>query len=229
MPLALPGYWKVPVEYSVDMVYPCWDTAVCDGGSGSEQCVTGHAGPYCGLCAEGWAIGAGQRCVDCGDTESRTTGNQALLTTLGFWGVSLIMALVFIGVERLIKALGKGGSGWSKFMSITYDMIQWKLKVVVTFFQIIATLQSTFNVTFPPSALAFVGSVRGLVDFNVLEVINFRCIVPYNYISSIVFMTATPIIIELGLCICLALSVYWYSKWKLPIFVKMKSAFCLVP
>ena len=111
-------------------------------GHGNGQCVDGHTGPYCGLCKPGWALGAGNKCVECSASGAlNSLSNPLFIVTLSAWG--MIGAAWLMGMALLsifcIRARRRGQRiklrvpNWLRQFK---DRVVSKVKVLISFFQV---------------------------------------------------------------------------------------------
>lgn len=89
------GYWRVDGES--DTILQCPVSAACEGSSsnssyGDNLCRTGHEGPYCSVCKDGYFKEYNGLCEEC--SASSLPNSFLLLGIISFIGVGLIYLLI---------------------------------------------------------------------------------------------------------------------------------------
>jgi len=156
-----PGYWRASLLTA--RLYRCDDSDTCDGSSGSSKapavgrslkdsikdadryCAAGHGGPRCELCLEqGHYFSAERdRCVACPDSATR----------FAIIGVAAVGAVIVLAVVSAVSADDSplrvpAFSRIARRLSLMRATtgIQAKAKVVISFYQISATLGVVYGV-----------------------------------------------------------------------------------
>ncbi|GMI04648.1 hypothetical protein TrVE_jg1407 [Triparma verrucosa] len=172
----LPGFWRTSPS-SID-VLKCSNEAACIGNENST-CFTGHRGPLCELCEDGFALTAGA-CLSCEDGGVSTAIGGVVVTLL----ILSLAAWCFSRrrVEQL-KSLADGNG-----LSFT--------KTGLGYVQIIATLSSTLLVEFGPY---FGGLTKILAAFN-LDFVSFLplgCVTNMDHHSRLLMYTLVVAVFDL--------------------------------
>jgi len=88
------GYWRVDGES--DTILECPVPAACVGASsssyGDNLCRTGHEGPYCSVCEDGYFMEYNGLCKEC--TGESLTNSYILLSLISVMGVGLVILLI---------------------------------------------------------------------------------------------------------------------------------------
>ena len=98
----LPGYWRQSAGAAY--VRPCpvkGNTSCAGGANASELCTTGHRGPFCSLCEDGYYGGRGVGCQRC-DVELASLTIGAVIG--GACGAILLCMLILLRVRRTSAA-----------------------------------------------------------------------------------------------------------------------------
>jgi hypothetical protein len=189
------GWWRSDsaadaVQAAVDgtlevgvTLYACYN-GVCRGSEGAglettvpdsdKQCEEGFYGPVCALCTDGYTRQS-DRCVVCPHMDAqRVTG---------------VMLLVLVVVMLCVLAYRLRKSQWLQPAV---------LKVVLGFYQLVAVMQSSFNVIFPP---AYGGALHGikLALGSVADLPSMACAFEVNWFQRLYTWTFGMLAFALGL------------------------------
>ena len=176
-----PGYWRVS-NRSLD-VRPCVGSRdSCVGGPvagefGIGYCKQNHRGPYCSLCIADF-YREDDACKSCDDA-SPSAGLYALIV------LAVMCAALAVLYKQSAACRALAGKLNTRSMIV-------KLKLAVTFFQIVLLLPVVFLVAYPTEYVNFL-SVFEALNINIVEVFKLGCVPSWDFHSSVVFMCALPL------------------------------------
>ena len=197
------GHWRP--GFGTTVARPCPHRAVCANGtspsavydrSSDATCVAGRGvgGAYCLLCMEPathYFDAAAERCLPCAETAG---GAVALLVAL-----ALALAGVTLVRGRLSTQLGSTWRWWRAHA--TRVSFRAKLRVVISFTQIVTQLESVYVLQYPHAFGAFVGGL-GFVNVDLHEWVpslRLSCLVGARSLSSQLLVAAfVPLGVALG-------------------------------
>merc|ERR1711871_1357356 len=133
--------------------------------------------------------------------------SQAALLYILFACGFVVCAMIFIGfgILTLIENLRHFEKMFSvckrlwQMISRISARVNTKIKILIGYFQIIDMSAIAFGISYPPIFLDFLRMLRGVLDFNIVELLSLRCFVQNDYISTLMYMTALPLGIEVAL------------------------------
>lgn len=187
------GYWRVD-EHSDD-VLKCPQKIACRGGLDvKDQCRSGHEGKYCSVCQDGYVHSAEGSCSEC-----RSGSFLAVAIT-----VPLVIALIFISFvlvniysDRIKTFLNAQILALAdKAQEYNVSSFRTKIKIMITFIQILSQMPSVFGALFPDGFLSFMG-IFGLFNLNVLNFFSLGCAIKSNYYQELLTATIGPIVLFL--------------------------------
>lgn len=156
--LGLPvGYWRA--SPATAEVYRCHDSDTCLGSLASAAraralgdhvastgayCSEGHAGPRCELCVDDkeYFSADERRCVAC-----PTLWRRVVLFFSVSLGVAMLISVLYLGYILNLKRSSSGAQLVNRLTDICHSVdLQPKVKVLVSFYQICATLTTVYGV-----------------------------------------------------------------------------------
>ncbi|CAM9623221.1 unnamed protein product [Scytosiphon promiscuus] len=182
------GYWRSSSTSTV--IRECYETESCTGGS-EEYCKIGYSGPFCAVCADGYAAGSGYTCSKC-------TGARAMVTV----GVGIVLSTVgVIAVATTVKYLGSLDEVSSveerqSTLEARFEgsRLSRGVKIVIVSWQIVSQFSSVASVTYPDVYDAFVG----YMDFLKLDVawmLSAKCWFETDFYDSLLAITIGPLVV----------------------------------
>jgi predicted outer membrane repeat protein len=181
------GYWRVDMTSA--NVLECPQQDLCLGGTNtSTQCSTGSSGPYCSVCNEGYTPNRSGVCYSCDD--SATVAEQ-LVSTILFVVVILVVALVIKFRKKLIRYSTKTLNKVLK--NRKFRTLRVKVKIIISFCQIVYQLGPALNIVFPNIFLAYL-NYYSIFQLNLLLIPNVNCVVKANYYDELVVSTISPFV-----------------------------------
>jgi len=158
----MPSYWRT--SYSSAEILKCDNEAACTPPANStDVCALSHVGPFCEMCAEGFALAAGA-CVSCKDGKTASVALAVIvavvLGALG-WCVNSLKDR-----DEAKEAVGAGGLFFKRFKLPAKLLLQVSPfifhcvcspshAVCLQYYQIISMLEVALNLGFPPVMSGF--------------------------------------------------------------------------
>jgi predicted outer membrane repeat protein len=195
------GYWRQC--QSCHVIEPCRLTDVCLGGENvSTQCRVGHTGPLCNLCEDGYALGADSKCSPCSSTSSTLPlilGPTLLLLSLLLLLVAYLKRdLLLLTLENLLLSLNK------LIAKYHLNSFQTKLKILISFAQILTSLPTLFDVNYPLLFTHFL-DILSFSNLNFLSLFSVGCLWKSTFYDSLLLYTLGPVLLALLLSLLLHL------------------------
>ena len=196
----LEGYWRLettspePLEcYDVDKVTE-GSQSVCQAGSAKGNCTFGHAGPLCSVCTEDdhYFDEGDNMCKDCPGAGGVSGIYGGVLA-----GLLLIGAFLWIVLTRPPRCLEP-----LKNLLVSLHLylrslgLQPKLKMALSFYQVVTVMDSTYGVELPDSYkqwmkhFAFIGQL----DWASITIPE-GCLFPGGFRQRLIFQAVAPLII----------------------------------
>lgn len=195
------GYWRVN-QFS-DNVLKCPLKDACLGGINAwDQCRSGHKGKYCDVCDDGYVRSADATCRRCSD-DSFIAVAIVLPIIFGLLFFVFVVATVhsekiklFLSNQILILA--------DKAEKYNLSSLRTKVKIMVTFVQILSQMPSVFGALFPEGYLNFL-NFFGFFNFSISSFLSLGCVIDSDYHSDLLTATIGPavllILVAIGLLI----------------------------
>ncbi|GMH71212.1 hypothetical protein TL16_g05593 [Triparma laevis f. inornata] len=161
------GYWRSSLDSH--KIEKCDMDEACKRGAhyNGTTCAKGYRGPICSVCEDGFSKILGE-CRECIDIKIRLwfyIGGPILLI-VGFLGVYFFLRKKYNAIEEITKFVADTNKkSWSR-------RVRSRLKIVLSFYQIISSLPDTIDIVFPSIYLVFnrlVSSGSKLDVFKVRE------------------------------------------------------------
>ena len=170
------GFWRTNSN-STD-IRDCPVEAACIGGNHTTSyCRTGHGGPYCNLCDEGYSKDVFGLCQEC---QTSTTSLVVSIATMIALGVGFIIAYIL----------------WNRFAKKNRKMskkMMGGLKILIVTYQIIAGLPAIIPAISLPSNFKTLISSMQFFNLNVFQFISVGCFSSgFNFFSMLLATTITP-------------------------------------
>ncbi|CAM9436268.1 unnamed protein product, partial [Ectocarpus fasciculatus] len=146
----------------------------CLGGTDvKEQCEPGHEGKYCDVCEDGYVHSADGTCSACND------GSFIAVAIV----IPIVVFLVFVVVILADKA-----------EEYNFSSLRTKVKIMITFIQILSQMPSVFGALFPEGYLSFL-DIFGLFNLNIISFLSLGCVIESNFYSQLLTATVGPLIL----------------------------------
>jgi len=185
----------------------------------ASQCLTGHHGPLCNLCDDGYVMGVTGVCDFCELTSMRSGNYIALIGGLIGCAVAVFIArriwLKFVdtAVDQLrgigtVSSVGEEGSDakMDKLALVRQHHKQYRnkhwiyraktqAKILVSCFQIVSQFEFVLNIRFPRVFEKFMRWAASVANLNLISLVPVGCVVETNFYTTLTFYTLTPIFI----------------------------------
>ena len=183
-------------------------TSGCRGSSRSSLCEPSLKGPFCKLCAE---RSDGERVYyrSARAADERGPGMIAhcelCSASLGVWGTLVIgfgltlLALLLLATALLVWVYCVDIEIKARLTELReYFTLRNKLKTLIGFYQIVVNSGRVYEVQMPPQVSEFLATVA--IPLNILnpfslETVSLECIGLGGYVSELLFITITPLVI----------------------------------
>jgi len=222
----LPGYWRLSV-YAPRM-YKCKggnvSTITCIGGP-PESCAPGHSGPQCQVCTESdyyFDDGVCRECPDAGGTLA-----ALLSVTLPLLGV-----LAFLLWLHHQPHSERFGAHSKKLRRITHHFLQFfgsigviaKFKLTLSFMQVIAALDRTYQVGLPDSWFQWTKVFRFFGEINWTDwVVPTACIFGEGMHHVLFLRALGPLLAIIALPLAFGIASFLFAPRKPPTEAKAGS------
>eukprot|EP00611_Tribonema_gayanum_P031460 TRINITY_DN90_c0_g1_i11.p1 TRINITY_DN90_c0_g1~~TRINITY_DN90_c0_g1_i11.p1 ORF type:complete len:747 (-),score=84.96 TRINITY_DN90_c0_g1_i11:24-2264(-) len=200
LPLAS-GFWRE--TFDQQEIRTCWNAGACKGGehisstvtSVDAYCSAGYTGPYCAVCAPGYARLPGYRCIEC--TSSATA---ATLTVLGVVALAILL-LVWLLFSKS-TGVGDGMDGAQTVSSAGLGLkvarvgvlLMQRFRIPIVVLQVLTQYISITGLSLPLQYLEF---LRAL-DFMSLDMrwlTSPGCAADINFYDRLLVATLAPLAI----------------------------------
>jgi len=165
------GFWRDSLKAST--IYKCQSSDVCKS-SGHPQnnindyCIENHSGPLCESCVENnyHFSRAKGKCIKCPDIRAQIT-----ISCVTFF----IGAIICVAIYAVIS-----GSRWKKYVEmasliIARTNLQAKLKILVSFLQVVVTIEKVYGVRVHNTFTKFF-SVLNVINLSIFQLFPGECI-----------------------------------------------------
>ncbi|KAG5181937.1 hypothetical protein JKP88DRAFT_320131 [Tribonema minus] len=207
------GYWRENDTMVPSNVRACPNRHACEGGIGVSSvgvwiqevgmgspgwssdayCAAGYQGPYCAVCADGYAAVTGYKCVKC------TAGVASAVVV----GVVVLFAAVGLGLWILFAAalgLGEGADATSTFAAASGTLklsrgcviLARHLRTSVIVMQILTQFVSITGVALPLQYLDFL-QVMDLISLDLRWLTSPGCVLHLSFYQRLVLTTLVPL------------------------------------
>jgi hypothetical protein len=168
--------------------------------TGQPACASGHSGPMCTVCTDGWARSTGLRCETCAD------GDHAAFVV---WLVLIMFALPLVYValhyckgrssmahtleaaQNCVSNLGtklRVSKSWYRTTTV-------KLKILITFLQVLSQIHTVYEIPYPPAFEVFVQRMA-FVNLDLIDVMRVGCVARVDYYGKLFAVTLVPIVLS---------------------------------
>ncbi|CAN0443611.1 unnamed protein product [Pylaiella littoralis] len=177
------GYWRATPS-SRDIL-ACHNPDACLGGEtgAADYCAEGYEGPYCAVCADGYAESLSSKCSSCSDQRARIAAMVLL-------PITVILGLVFLGYmmskERDDRPAGH-------FHRLKQLLPLQSLKIVIIVWQILTEFSSVATVSFPDAYERFLDEAD-VLNFDFGWVLSAGCFVEIGFHERVITSTVGPIV-----------------------------------
>jgi len=187
-------YWRFADPMSEEVV-ACDILEACVNSS----CAKGYKGPVCAVCEDGYDVDSIGKCSEC----------SSFGTSFGFYllvGISS-MLVVYLLLRRYVGSNIRSvfGNIDAEIKKATHDKKHWinklrtKLKICISFYQIVAKIPSTLDAKFPQIYKSFSRNVAAVFNVDALRLISFNCLVKNkltNFHHQLLYMTLAPMLMS---------------------------------
>ncbi|KAG5182860.1 hypothetical protein JKP88DRAFT_272830 [Tribonema minus] len=194
------GYWRETIDQTD--IRTCWNTAACKGGDGGFSwdtadvyCNDGYMGPYCAVCAPGYARLPGYRCVEC--SHSAVAATITILAAIVLVALALLWLLFSKTTEVEDGAGGVqtiGASGRASKLARVGVLLLQRLRIPVVVLQVLTQYISITGLTLPLQYLQFLRAV----DFMSLDMrwlTSPGCAADVDFYGRLLIATLAPLVI----------------------------------
>ena len=226
------GYWRN--SNKTDSIFECpFHKESCIGGSyvGDDLCGEGYEGPLCAVCEDGYRfISATRKCEHCSD-ESSWVNPLTLVFGIFFIGFSIVLIIYIRSLRKReninsidemiayfwLQSFAKqdcvldkeekrrrllGLSGQSKLVR---KRISTRIKVHITFFQLVSILSLILYSGFPDTFSAIIAIINPFVNLSFMTGSFFASCSQdssYDYIDGLYVSTLSPFFISFAIWLC---------------------------
>ena len=144
-----------------------------------NQCVAGHTGPYCLVCAENYTKAIDKSCSLCeGDP-----GLSIAIQVSGVLAVLTVLSLVYLYYAQ---------RGFKTKWTLVRLTGQWstKIRIMTSLMQISGSFGSVFKVEYPDVFKSVLEKVSSFLTLDFTKMLPMDCIFPVDYVSSTVLRTS---------------------------------------
>ena len=198
----LPGKWRTGLA-STEM-WDCPSPAACVGGNGTELCAKGYSKVLCAVCAPGYYDRQG-KCEECSVDDDKIIIRSAIALVL-FFCFALGIALLFWG-SLFPTASKRIWAANDLFFDRYWDNA--KFKVVVSTYQIIASISWSLEVNFPEPYETFQAVLAAMMELSLGRLLPVGCIFNYGFHAHTLAVTIIPLVIALVFVL-----MWWTSSRK---------------
>ena len=184
------GFWR---EVGSDVVKACSVDLpfACKGGNSTVgQCAAGHVGPMCGICEDGHMMNSleGQCELCTADGKSEGIG---LITIVGT--CTVVVGALFLYYRKKIDEMFEKYLPFIGKIMANLKKCRVKIKIVVTFFQIVSQQAKGLLTVKYPDVYLQVSRKFDMVNLNFVSLASAACVVKTNYHNTLFTMTMVPI------------------------------------
>ena len=219
------GYWR---RYpTASTVFQCpLDPSSCIHGNytGNAVCGVGYTGPMCSICDTGYYL-SDVKCLPCGGTGAISTTLIVLLIVCPLLVIIVLLGRYYYNQQALKKvksltttatAAGTAASQslmdqlftwWKK----SYSEIMVRVKIIISTFQIITVTSTVFKVSMPPGFTGFANSFK-IFNLNFSSLFPIGCSANFNFMTSLLWSTMSPILIGCILTILFLIEYYYFRR-----------------
>lgn len=186
------GYWRQ--DHETRLILRCPNYPKCRGGRKSGSCSEGHDGVLCQTCKHDWTLSAGE-CYPC---VSRGTS-----VALWIGGIILFIMFVALGLcyyESVNLEFAKKTLSLSQSSQVIeiFDEIQmmWqrKSKVVISFYQVVTAIPSSYPVEFEVEFSEIIGFFN-FMNMQINDILPVTCLAELDYYTRYLLKAMGPLII----------------------------------
>eukprot|EP01113_Clastostelium_recurvatum_P048974 TRINITY_DN9001_c0_g1_i4.p1 TRINITY_DN9001_c0_g1~~TRINITY_DN9001_c0_g1_i4.p1 ORF type:complete len:2096 (-),score=171.35 TRINITY_DN9001_c0_g1_i4:376-5826(-) len=184
---ALPGYWRDDV---ISMTFYACPGASCLGGA-SSVCEEGYAGPLCAVCTPGFGQKVNE-CVKC-NPQSVAVG----------WVILVGVFVVFLAL--MFRPPSNSQAVFAK------------IKILVSFLQVISQITSTYQVKWPGEFSTFVG-LLAFVNLDLLKMTSLDCAIGLHvdFYTTYILQMILPLCLSLLITIIFIVWILLHRRGWLP-------------
>ncbi|KAL3921676.1 MAG: hypothetical protein SGPRY_004821, partial [Prymnesium sp.] len=203
---ALPGWWRLSPHST--KAYKCDEEggialSCAGGGVGDLSCAANHSGPLCSLCVLPDQFFDSQQgvCLDCPDSRSPTAAIVSIFV-LGPLLAAMLYSILLRPVEQGMSSVHRLLLHWVHALKqhATRIGLTMKLKVLLTFAQIVATLDSTYNIGLPSVWFEWTSFLRSIGEIDWLSwLLPADCFLGRSALNRLCALALTPLVVVLTL------------------------------
>eukprot|EP00617_Octactis_speculum_P026309 CAMPEP_0185755014 /NCGR_PEP_ID=MMETSP1174-20130828/13561_1 /TAXON_ID=35687 /ORGANISM="Dictyocha speculum, Strain CCMP1381" /LENGTH=758 /DNA_ID=CAMNT_0028433427 /DNA_START=174 /DNA_END=2447 /DNA_ORIENTATION=+ len=184
------GYWRLGPD-SIRILECTSSPGACLGGNGSSPlCQDNSKGPFCAICELDYARASEtDKCRSCAKRRGLDSSFWVLLSF-----ASIILVVFCIYLKQQHNGV-KVGEEIHEIIEI-YGELKTKLKIVLSFTQVVSSFPSQFDVPFPDSFSAICAQLKALTSLDVYGLFPRDCFMDYRtniYIQELLFQTLAPL------------------------------------
>ncbi|CAM9428829.1 unnamed protein product [Scytosiphon promiscuus] len=195
------GYYRVSAESQA--VLECHLEDACVGGVDVEgYCADGYRGPYCAVCADGYAPGTAYICSECSGSSMESAVGVAA-TALAV--ILLVVAIVVSDLVQIVDGNGnnqqseEGGArgaltrGFARcyaFSARAFPLTS--VKIIVVVWQIITQFGTIAGFVYPDAYQKFLDALLP-VNLDIGSILSYSCLVTTGFYDRLVIATIAPV------------------------------------
>ncbi|CAB1102169.1 unnamed protein product [Ectocarpus sp. CCAP 1310/34] len=191
------GYYRTSAESQV--VVECYLTSACAGGTDPKNyCADGYEGPYCSVCADGYAPGTAYQCHECSGTSmGSAVGVAAAVVAV----VLLMVAVVAADLVRVVdgddsikdaRTLKGRLSRFHAFVVTAFPLTT--VKIVVVAWQIITQFGAIAGFVYPEEYQDFLNALTP-VNLDIGFILSYSCVVITDFFDRLLIATIGPVVV----------------------------------
>eukprot|EP01112_Ceratiomyxa_fruticulosa_P018928 TRINITY_DN6123_c0_g1_i3.p1 TRINITY_DN6123_c0_g1~~TRINITY_DN6123_c0_g1_i3.p1 ORF type:complete len:898 (-),score=136.84 TRINITY_DN6123_c0_g1_i3:76-2769(-) len=182
------GYWSSSSQS--DILYPCPFIGSCKGGVNSD-CEDGYSGVLCAVCDKGYGNKQG-KCVKCNPSYSA-----------GSWFALLVIFLLFLFLMVQRPSTDHG--------------IFSKVKILVSFLQVISQSNSSYGTSWPIPFISMV-NIFSVVNVDIMKMTSLDCILGrhIDFYQGYLFQVLIPFFLCIFIAFLFLIWMYLNKKYVLP-------------
>eukprot|EP00904_Undaria_pinnatifida_P012520 jgi/Undpi1/8399/HiC_scaffold_25.g10867.m1 len=196
------GYYRT--SNTSHAVLECYQKSACLGGIavGDSSCASGYKGPYCAVCADGYARGTSYSCHRCShESVQSAVGIMVVVSS----AILLIAAILISHMWSVVHEKDEGeekreeersGSSWGrKFQNCRAMVVRvvplTAIKIVITVWQIVYQFNAIAGNVYPELYQNFVSKLSP-INVDIGFSLTYSCVVVTNFYDRLLLATIAP-------------------------------------
>jgi IPT/TIG domain/Tyrosine-protein kinase ephrin type A/B receptor-like len=233
-----PGYWRSSVNTTE--FYECLVDFHCAGGRESN-CDDNREGPLCAQCSPNSQLSASGRCISCAGNDDSNIVVFVFVTMILCGGLFAMYYVILFasrhtiaqvnaqyarrvqlfrtsfrdsrrgGFDELAEPLEEGNMKFEGYRPVGKPNMTYKLKIIVSLFQIATNL--TFSLDMPwPSAFSNFVSIFSVMNLDYVQWSSVNCVAPVDFFDKLLVVTLVPVVIMVAVTCTYLIPVYYKNS-----------------